>query len=155
MLSNRKNPSFIETLECMASCLKKAGEPWMVFGGAALALHGATAGPIKDIDVILDRQVAERLSILLALENHSDQRSDRFRSDMLLRPDFGPIPVELLGGFRVKRGEVWIPIDCSDTVAVSVGSQTVFIPNRDRLASIFRLCGREKDMLRASLLSAR
>ncbi|MFN3717617.1 MAG: hypothetical protein ACK4UW_01810 [Rhizobium rhizophilum] len=144
---------FADTLERMAACLNKLDEEWMVFGGAALALHGIASHPLKDIDVILTDAAAVQLNRMFSWENHADWNSDRFRSVFLFRPDFGAVPVELLGGFKVKKDEDWIPVDCSDTVSVVVGVQSVFIPTRSRLASIFRLCGREKDLHRARLLA--
>lgn len=143
---------FADTLERMAACLNQLDEEWMVFGGAALALYGVACPPLKDIDVILTDAAVLQLNRMFAWENHAGGDSDRFRSDFLFRPDFGAVPVELMGGFKVKRGDDWIPVNCSDTVSVTVGTQAVFIPTRTRLASIFRLCGRERDLHRASLL---
>ncbi|QEE47115.1 hypothetical protein FVA81_22025 [Rhizobium sp. WL3] len=144
---------FADKLERMAACLNKLDEEWMVFGGAALALHGIASHPLKDVDVVLTDAAAVQLNRMFSWENHADRNSDRFRSVFLFRPDFGAVPVELLGGFKVKKNEDWISVDCSDTVSVVVGAQSVFIPTRSRLASIFRLCGREKDLHRARLLA--
>lgn len=144
---------FTDTLERMAACLHQLDEEWMVFGGAALALHGIATHPLKDIDVVLTDAADLALNRIFSWENHADANSDRFRSVFLFRPDFGAVPVELLGGLRVKKDEEWIPIECSDMVSVVVGAQSVFIPIRDRLAKIFQLCGREKDLQRATLLS--
>lgn len=142
-----------DTLERMAACLNTLDHEWMVFGGTALALHGIASHPLNDVDVILTDAAAAQLNRMFSWENHADSDSDRFRSVFLFKPDFGAVPVELLGGFRVKKDEAWISVDCRDTVSVVVGAQSIFIPTRSRLASIFRLCGREKDLHRARLLS--
>lgn len=152
MTAPSMNHEFADTLERMAACLNKLDEEWMVFGGAALALHGIASHKLKDIDVILTDAAAVQLNRRFSWENHADWTSDRFRSDFLFRPDFGAVPVELLGGFKVKKDKDWISVDCGDTVSVVVGAQSVFIPTRSRLAGIFQLCGREKDLHRARLL---
>ncbi|WP_164734864.1 hypothetical protein [Pelagibacterium lentulum] len=139
----------------MAQRLTQLEEPWMVFGGAAVALHGIDCGPIKDIDVVLPHRAALRLSAMFSWKNHADERSDRFRSDVLLRPDLGPVPVELLGGFQVRGKSGWVAVDCSETQGIQVGAQRVFVPSLERLANIFRLCGREKDIRRAKLIERR
>ncbi|MBX9468281.1 MAG: hypothetical protein KL839_10670 [Rhizobium sp.] len=53
---------FADTLERMAACLNKLDEEWMVFGGAALALHGIASHPLKDVDVVLTDAAAVQLN---------------------------------------------------------------------------------------------
>lgn len=124
----------------------------MVFGGAALALHGLVTDRVQDIDVIVSDSAIELLRASFSWVNHADHQSDRFRSNVVFRPDFGPMPVELLGGFSIKSNEEWVEIDYTPAITVNVGSQSVLVADRKHLAKIFRLCGREKDILRARII---
>lgn len=143
---------FLATLEVAAAYLNEAGVAWMVFGGAAMALHGFGEDPVADIDIILTGPAAADLCQRHAWQNHADGASLFFRSDTLLRPDFGPVPVELLGNFRIWDGSAWIAVEPNGATDLKVGSQIVYLPTREQLAKIFRLCGREKDLQRAALI---
>ena len=117
-----------------------------------MALHGLGEGPVADIDIILSGPAAADLCQRYAWQNHADGASLLFRSDTLLRPDFGPVPVEVLGNFRIWDGSAWIAVEPNGPTDIRVGSQIVCLPTRERLAEIFRLCGREKDLQRAALI---
>jgi hypothetical protein len=144
---------FYDTLERAAACLNQAGVCWMVFGGAAMVLHGHFETNTKDIDIIVTDSDASMLSERFSWRNYSDSRSRRFRSDYLLRPDFGPIPVEIMGGFCILAKAGWTAIQPGETQQKPIGSQVAHLPSKDRLAEIFRLCGRQKDIIRADILS--
>jgi hypothetical protein len=146
--------AFVETLMNTARLLNQQEIDWVVFGGAAMVLHGLEQGPVADIDIVLPPQAAASLSEQFSWENHADCVSPHFRSDYVLRPDFGPVPVELLGGFRVLTASGWASVGGGDTQELEVGSQRVFLPTRERLAEIFRLCGREKDQRRAAMIDS-
>jgi hypothetical protein len=143
---------FLATLETAATCLNEANVHWMVFGGAALALYGLNDSPVRDIDIILSGTAAADLCQHFSWPNHSNEASARFRSDYVLRPEFGPVPVELLGNFRIWDGRAWTAVEPSRGEEVQVGTQVVFLPTRERLAAIFRLCGRQKDLQRAAMI---
>jgi hypothetical protein len=144
-----------ETLINVAQCLNLQGAPWLTIGGTALALHDIQSGPVKDIDIVLPTDAALRMSTMFGWKNYADDKSDRFRSDVVLRPDFGPVPVELLGGFQVRGAVGWVTVECTEGNGVAVGEQTVLVPTLQRLADIFRLCGRAKDIARADLIDQR
>jgi hypothetical protein len=143
---------FLATLETTATCLSEANVCWMVFGGAALALYGLTDDPASDIDIILCGKAAADLCQRFSWSNHANGASARFRSEYLLRPDFGHVPVELLGTFRIWDGSVWVAVEPSRGEEIQVGTQIVFLPTRERLAAILRLCGRQKDLQRAAMI---
>ena len=147
------DPYFDDTLERAAACLNQAGVHWMVFGGAAMVLHGHFETNLKDIDIIVADSAASTLSIRFSWRNYADNCSPRFRSDYLFRPDFGPIPVEIMGGFRILSANGWTTVQPGETKEKLVGSQIAHLPSKDRLAEIFRLCGRQKDLIRADILS--
>ncbi|KEQ05306.1 hypothetical protein GV67_06075 [Pseudorhizobium pelagicum] len=154
MKTSIKEHGFIDTLENAARLLNLQDTHWMVFGGAAMALHGFERGPVADIDILLPSQAAASLSDQFSWRNYADGRSPRFRSDYVLRPNLGPVPVELIGGFHVMTASGWIPIEGGGIQELHVGLQRVFLPTRERLAAIFRLCGREKDHRRAALIDS-
>ncbi len=145
--------NFHDTLECAAACLNQEGVSWMVFGGAAMVLHGHLETELKDIDIVVTDSAASMLSNRFSWRNYADNFSPNFRSDYLLRPDFGPIPVEIMGGFRILTEAGWTTVQPGETQNKLIGSQVVRLPSKDRLAEIFRLCGRQKDLIRAGILS--
>jgi hypothetical protein len=145
---------FRDTLENTARVLNGQNVPWIVFGGAAMSLLGFEDGPVADIDIILPSASAHSLAALFSWPNYADTRSNRFRSDYLLRPVFGPVAVELLGGFQVLTLSGWVEIPIKETVHHSIGSQLIHLPTCKDLAAIFRVCGREKDLRRAFLIES-
>lgn len=140
------------TLENTAQILNEYTISWMIIGGAAMVLYDLEKGPVADIDIILTSKDAALLCKHFSWMNYADAQSSRFRSDYLLRPDLGPIPVEILGGFRISTTHGWIDVSGCETQTFHVRSQKVFLPTRRALSSIFRLCGREKDFQRVALL---
>lgn len=153
MSSDSFDPNFYGTLERAAAFLNQEGVSWMVFGGAAMVLHGHLETELKDIDIVVTDSAASMLSDRFSWRNHADNCSTRFRSDYLLRPDFGSIPVEIMGGFRILAEAGWTIVQPDETQNKLIGSQVVHLPPKDRLAEIFRLCGRQKDVIRANILS--
>ena len=145
--------AFDETLERTADLLNRARVRWMVVGGAAMVLHGLEQGPVADIDIILPAVDAGELADRYCWQNHADTRSARFRSELRLQPELGPVPVDLLGGFRIRGGDGWVSVQPGETRRVRVGAQPVFLPTLPRLAHLFWLCGREKDLRRAALIA--
>jgi hypothetical protein len=143
---------FLETLESFACFLNTEHVEWMVFGGAAMALLGYEQGPVRDIDIIISANAADALHSRFSWKNFADQSSRRFRSRFLLRPNFGPIPVELLGGFQIHTEVGWTAVQPLEGIKTPLGSQSIFLPTRNRLIEIFRLSGRPKDLNRAALL---
>ena len=55
-------PDLKETLCTLADTLNALTDQWMIFGGAALALHGVSDGPVSDVDIVVSGQVAENLA---------------------------------------------------------------------------------------------
>jgi len=144
---------FSDTLEAVASCLNGTDIPWMLFGGAAMAVHEKDDSAVKDIDIVLRASDAIALSRTYDWPNHADTASSRFRSDVLLRPRMGHIPVELLGGFRICHNDEWVGIAPCDAIEATVGRSCVWVAAPPRLAEIFRLCGRPKDHSRAARIA--
>lgn len=125
---------------------------WMLFGGVALALHGLSGPNVADIDILASVAAVDCLADKFALSNQAGGASKRFRSTKLIRPNFGSIPVEIMGGFEVFSKQVWVPVDPTGYDRVSILDEPVNLASRARLRKIFELCGRDKDLVRAQLL---
>ncbi len=143
---------FVRTIEATARSLNAGQMDWMMFGGAAMILHGFEICPAKDIDIVVSGGTAARLMDELSLVNHANPGSQLFRSDYLLRPEFGPVLVEIMGNFRIWNGQAWHAVRVAQVVEVKIGSQRVFVPGLNDLASIFDLSGRPKDVIRSAMI---
>ncbi|WP_078057924.1 hypothetical protein [Rhizobium rhizosphaerae] len=155
MIDLSPDAQLADTLRQLAACLNQTGAPWMIFGGAAMVLHGLEPGPVKDIDVILSQETAAALAARHGWSNQADGTSALFRSAVLLRPDFGPIPVELLGGFQIRTQDGWTAVESGGSQPMRLGGETLHVAEARRLSALFRLCGRPKDIRRAAMLDAR
>lgn len=143
---------FADTLSRAAALLNARRMPWMLMGGSAMMLYGVEEGQVDDIDIVLHSSDAERIAQNLSIANHADRGSERFRSTHLLHPDLGPVTVELMAGFAIHADGVWHDIKPEAQVIGQIGGQDIHLPSLTRLAEIFRLCGRDKDMRRAALI---
>jgi len=141
-----------QTLIRLGDLMSGCHDPWCVFGGTAMLLHGYRTGPIADIDVLVSLADAERLAASNGLENVADGGTARFRSTILLKPDFGVIPVEILGGFEISAEGGWQAVVVHERTEMHLGHATTFIAAIDDIARIFRLSGRAKDLERLKLL---
>jgi hypothetical protein len=143
---------FTKTLEAVARILNDDGHEWVVFGGAAMVLHGFDIGTLSDIDIIVSAATAAWLMEKLPVENQADTGSSRFRSDYFLRPNLGPTPVEIMANFKIHSGGNWHWIRPTNVTGVRVGRPMVFTPEVNELAKIFDLCGQAKDIARSQII---
>jgi hypothetical protein len=132
--------------------LQSARDPWWVIGSAALALCGLAPERVKDVDLIVSPADAERLMRRHGLDNFADGGSAQFRSELLLRPDFGAVPVEILASFHIRHGADWQPVCPQTRVEIPLAGLALFVPSRGELAAIFRRCGRPSDLVHAGML---
>ncbi len=145
-------PALVATLDRLARELTALRLEWCLFGGAALALHGLAPALPADVDVLTLPDGAQRLMQAFDLKNHADSSSERFRSDYLLRPGWGPLPIEIMAGFRIRQPSGWHPVTLPATATLQLAGQPLRVATRPALAALFRRCGRPKDMARAALL---
>jgi hypothetical protein len=139
-----------ESLARLAALLQDAERSWWIIGSAGVALHGAEAGQIRDIDVVLSHSDAERYFHRLALPNIASTGDPLFRSDLFARWTETPVEIEMMAGLRVKTETGWEPLSIQSRVKVGDG---LFVPSRDELRAILMSFGREKDLQRAARLS--
>ncbi len=125
----------------------------MLIGGAAMAVHGVDDTAPADIDIVLSGSAAAHIAARHGWQNYADGGSGPLRSDYILRPDLGRVPVELLGNFRIRDGDGWIHLALARAVTVSWCEQQVPVLPLNQLAQLFRPIRREKDFRRAALVS--
>lgn len=147
-----QSDAFQGTLRALAAALKGTVDPWWIFGGAALALHGAGSEDPKDIDVLVSEADAARLAGALSIGNGADGGTAKFRSSWFLKSALGPVPVEVMAGFEIFSSGVWHPVHPRTRERKVIGEVALFVPSRAELAEILTLSGRPKDIARLELL---
>ncbi|HEX7732368.1 MAG TPA: hypothetical protein VF415_06950, partial [Rhodanobacter sp.] len=122
-------------------------------GSAAARLLGAETG-VADVDVLVSPADAEVLMALWADRRdtaHAPADDDRFRS-RFARFDFPGLPVEVMGGLELDRGEGWQPVSPGRLVLAGVQGMAVPVPALDEQIRILESFGRDKDRARAAAL---
>jgi len=128
-------------------------EPWCLIGSVAARLLGAEVG-VADVDVLVSHADAETLAALWADRRdsaHVPADGDRFRSHFA-RFRFPGLPVEVMGGLELGRGEGWQPVLPGRLVLVGVRGMAVPVPSLDDQVRILESFGRDKDRARADAL---
>lgn len=126
-----------------------ARDPWWIIGSAAVALHGADAGSIDDIDIVLTAADAERVLPPLGVELAAGSSDGQFRSAIYNRWTKPQHPAEFMAGFELCEDGNWSPVTFATRVEVRVD---IFVPSRDELHSLLLRFGRPKDLKRAASL---
>ncbi len=128
-------------------------EPWCLIGSAAARLLGAEVS-VADVDVLVSRADADTLATLWADRRdatHAPADDDRFRS-RFARFNFPGLPVEVMGGLELDRGEGWQPVSPGRLVLAGVQGMAVPVPALDEQIRILESFGRDKDRVRAQAL---
>ncbi|GEM_PF-3278388 len=141
-----------ETLHRLNDLMSDCVDPWCIFGGAALYLHGYRDMQFSDIDVLTSIADCERLCAIRDLRNEADGGTDLFRSDFLLHPHLGPLDVEIMSNFEIFTGMQWHRIDIGNPIEIRFRSAIVPVADLERVGSILRLSGRDKDLARLKLI---
>lgn len=147
-----QSDAFHATLRALAAALDGTADPWWIFGGAALALHGLESGNPKDIDVLVSEADAARLAAALNIGNDADGGTAKFRSSWFLKPALGPVPVEIMAGFEIFSAGTWHPVYPRSRERKTMEEIALFVPSQAELAEILTLSGRPKDLARLELL---
>ena len=138
-----------DSLTRLATLLQDADEPWWIIGSVAVALHGGRPGQIRDIDVVLGHNDAERYFHRLSLANLARSSDPLFCSDLFAVWTETTVNIELMAGLRVKRAGRWQRLSIQSREEVSPG---LFVPSKNELRTILISFGREKDLQRAATL---
>jgi len=141
-----------QTLAMVAGAAADAGDAWWIIGSAAVVLHGRSLPEPRDVDLLMSARDAEALLKRLGQAPRKGAPSDRFQSAVFGTWTEPPIPVEIMGGFRLRTREGWQDVAPATREAVTVQGTTLFVPSADELAAFLRAFGRSKDLERIDAL---
>lgn len=139
---------FSETLLNVVTELDRHSIQWMLIGGGAMYLHGLQTAVPPDIDVVLSEADGYRLMMASDLQNYADQSERRFSPVYRLRPNMGPVDVELLSGFQVN-GTVVAP---EPETFILLHGISIPCASAYQLKRLFAGIGRDKDLDRIQLI---
>lgn len=147
-------PSLAASIEAVGHIMQQAKDRWWIISSAAVALHGADAGRVADVDLLLSMADAARILPTLGIDVRPGPCHPDFRSDIFATWHGAPLPVEFMAGFSCRVGAQWRMIWPETRQAVQVGTAAIFVPERTELRRIIEAFGRPKDMARARSLAA-
>jgi len=142
----------ITTLERISDFLAENVDPWWILGSAAIALIDIDPGEVRDIDVLVSPRDGARLMRAHELENQADGGTDRYRSDTVLRPELGNVPVEFLSNYFIKAKEQWVPLAPETRQSINLDGATLFVPDLNEQLEILVRLGRQKDLRRVEMI---
>ena len=144
--------SLIISLKAVSAVMRDARDPWWVITSAAVALHGADAGHVADVDVLISEEDAVRIlpSIGIDVQRGSEHRD--FRSSIFGTWKNLPLPVEFMAGFCYRSGTNWLRVQPETRLSIDVEGAAVFVPCRSELRCLLEGFGRPKDIERARRL---
>jgi len=143
-----------ETLHLLGLRLDGVSCRWTMISSAAVAVHTGDATGVGDVDVLVDEVDATAAFAALGLPLTPGQGTERFRSRLFGQWQEAPLTVELFAGFELCRQGEWQEVRVETRLkALFQGVQT-YVPAAAELAAMLRCFGREKDLMRAEMLSA-
>lgn len=142
------------TLAALQPVLAGALHPWWILGSGAVALHGGDPGPVRDLDLLVDRRDFAGVVAALGLEPLAGEGDERFRSDHFNRWTEAALPVDLFAGFHLLEDGQWLELEPATRFAVTLGPIQAYVPERAELAAMLARFGRDKDLARIAALSA-
>ena len=141
----------VQTLAMVADALTGVQDPWWLIGGAAVGLQGVQSA-VPDVDVVMSARDARQVLLKLNIPQGQDGGTALFRSEVFGRWAIPPLPVEFMGGFRVRTQEGWRLLEPATRKAFLVDGRLLHVPDRQELIDICRVFGRPKDIARAEAL---
>jgi hypothetical protein len=143
-----------ESLDAISAIMDQAYDPWWIIASAAVALHGADAGHVADVDVLLSVPDAKRILPTIGIELQGGSAHPAFRSSIFGTWCDTALPVEFMADFQVMLGEEWLPVQPTTRQVVRAGNGIVFVPEKAELQALLTSFGRPKDMERARRLAS-
>lgn len=143
-----------QTLLQLAPALACARQPWWVIASAAVKLHTGSDMQVRDLDLLLAREDVEAVFAALDLPVTPGGSDGLFRSEVFARYEGAPLPVELFAGFELFRAGQWQAILPKSRELVRWGRAEAYVPHASELTEMLRQFGREKDLIRAEMLSS-
>ncbi len=148
------DPSLAASLKAIGALMNAAVDPWWIITSAAVALHGADAGRVADVDVMLSVRDAASLLPTIGVGCRSGSGHADFRSAIFGTWTVPPLPVEFMADFRHRVGTDWLPVELITRERMELEGEIVFVPGRAELCELLRRFGRPKDIERAARLAA-
>ena len=108
-------------------------------------------GELRDVDVLVSTRDARALTERDGIENASDGGSETYRSAVFLRTQADTLPVEIMAGYDIRRGDIWESVAPASREKVMVGDAAMFVPSREEQISLLKRLGRDKDRRRLQL----
>lgn len=142
----------LATLDIIASASGDLRDPWLIFGGTAMALAGLDRLHVPDVDIMASPRDARSLLEALNGAVLEDPGEGLFRSQVFGRILTTPVPIDVMAGMDVRDGADWTPVVFATRLPVDIDGATVFIPTVREQIDIARLFGRPKDLQRAEAL---
>lgn len=139
-------------LQAVGALMRAARDPWWVITSAAVALHGADAGPVGDIDVLLSVDDAKCILPTLGVEPAAGAAHRDFRSGLFGTWHGTVLPVEFMADFAYRSPTGWMPVEPVTRQRIDIAGTTLFVPDRAELRHLFQAFGRPKDLARARAL---
>lgn len=137
----------------VAELAADASDDWWIIGSAAVALHGAQVPSVRDVDLLMSTRDADAFLKRVGGRERAGKPSMMFRSEVFGIWDGPPLPVEVMGGFRLATAGGWRPVLPETREHKAVGGKVLFVPCVAELKAMLLSFGRPKDVERARLLS--
>ena len=144
----------LQTLKQLADPLAQCRDPWWLLGSTAAALSGANVGQVRDIDVLVSAQDAERLMTVFGWQDMSEGGTKLYRSGRFLKPALGSVPIEIMANYELCCEGVWWPVWPKSRWEIEAGGYSVFVPSIAEQIDILKRLGRKKDWARIRALEA-
>lgn len=148
-------PDAAAALTDVARLMRAAQHPWWIIGSGAVALHGAEAGEVHDIDLLIDKADATDILAAANLLPLTMPPDPLFRSDVFAVLRRTSMPVEIMAGFAISGPNGWSQVRPQTREAITIGGATLFVPTLSELIALLYRMGRPKDLRRAAALEER
>ncbi|MCI1142925.1 hypothetical protein MOP88_12530 [Sphingomonas sp. WKB10] len=103
-------PTVAAALADVAQLMRPARHPWWIIGSGAVVLHGAEAGDVHDIDVLIDPADAPAVLAAAGVAPLTMPPDPLFRSDIFAVWQGADVPVEIMAGFAIAGPQGWSPV---------------------------------------------
>ncbi len=147
-------PELCATLHSVAGAMASFPDGWWIIGSAALTLHGIDAGPVGDVDLLIEAGLADAVFDRLGITPVVLPPDPLFRSTAFARCGATLVPVEVMAGLDVAVAGHWQRVEPRTRQRIMKTDGPLFVPEQQELLALFRLFGRPKDAPRIRALMA-
>lgn len=127
-------------------------DDWWVIGSAAALLHGASAGPVRDVDLLVSRRDGERLLAIWSLSADPPGSDGLFRSSLHAHKATPGLAIDIMADLECNAAGIWHRIAPRSRQRIGRVAHGVYVPSVPELIEMLTLFGRDKDLARAAVL---